>query len=250
MTQYDYRGVGCEDYREALSAQLDREDPGIDAAQVDAHLAGCAGCREWLRQAVHVTRAVRVQPADEVPDLTEAILARVGSEAPVAVVDRRARRTAVVRVGLFAVAAGQWATGLAVTFAPVTAGVAVHGAHELGAFNLALAVAFGAAAWRPSRARAHLPLLATLVAGLAVLTAADVAVGHATLVTEAAHLLLVAGLVLTAVLARGYPAPGNPPAGSGAGGSAGGFPGRGAKAGPRAPLPGTVQASDDVRKVA
>lgn len=250
MAQYDYPGVGCEDYREALSAQLDGEDPGIDVARGDAHLAGCPGCREWLRQAVQVTRAARIQPADDVPDLTETILARVGGEARDTALDRRARRMAVLRVGLFAVAAGQWASGLAVTFAPGSTGVALHGSHELGAFNLALAVAFGAAAWRPSRARAHLPLLVALVGGLTVLTAFDLAVGHATLLTEAAHLLLVAGLVLTAVLARGDPAPGSPPAARNAGASPAGFPGRGGTAGSRAPRPGTAQASDTSRNVA
>ena len=32
----------CERFREALSARLDREDPGMAEDVIDAHLAGCA----------------------------------------------------------------------------------------------------------------------------------------------------------------------------------------------------------------
>lgn len=213
----DYPDVDCESYREALSAQLDSEDPGMDPARVDAHLARCADCRAWLRQAARVTRAARVQPAEQVPDLTETVLTRVRREVPTTRGDRRTRGAAMMRVALCAVAAAQWAAGLAVLFGPAALGaLPVHGAHELGAFNLAVAAGFAWTAWRPARAGAHLPLLATLVVVLAAATIADLLAGHATLTGEAGHLLLAAGLGLTAVLARAYRERGQPPSGSGA----------------------------------
>lgn len=206
----DYLCVRCDDYREALSARLDGEDPGMDPAWVEAHLASCAGCRAWLDRAAAATRAATMEGADDVPDLTDAILTRASSGPDSDRVAHRTRRTRVLRVGLFAVAAGQWAAALGVIFAQGIAALPVHGAHELGSFNLAVAVGFAWIAWRPSRAGAYLPLLGALVGVLAALTGADLVMGHASPRAEAPHLLLVAGLVLTAMLARADRAPGGP----------------------------------------
>ena len=38
---------GCERYREALSARLDGEDPGIPEERSDAPLDICDSCRAW-----------------------------------------------------------------------------------------------------------------------------------------------------------------------------------------------------------
>lgn len=57
-----------------LSAQLDGEDLPAERAAVEAHLAGCAGCREWLDQAAAVNRLTSTSMATP-PDLTAAILA-------------------------------------------------------------------------------------------------------------------------------------------------------------------------------
>lgn len=202
--------MACDDSREALSAQLDGEDPGMDATRLDEHLSECGACRRWLADAIRVTRAVRLEGVD-MPDLTGAVLARVRHEAP----SRRGRLPSA-RAALFAVAAGQAAAAApALLGVDVIGAVPVHSMHELGAFNLALAVAFGWTAWKPARARAHLPLLSTLVAVLVTLTVADVALGRVSAAVEAGHLLLIAGLVLTGVLARGHAEPGRPPSGTG-----------------------------------
>ena len=57
-----------------LSAQLDGEDDPADRPRVDEHLAGCAGCREWLDRAAAINRLTSTAPATT-PDLTAAILA-------------------------------------------------------------------------------------------------------------------------------------------------------------------------------
>ncbi|WP_250002150.1 zf-HC2 domain-containing protein [Actinoplanes sp. M2I2] len=66
--------MACERWREMLSAQLDGEDDPADRGAVDAHLAGCAGCREWLDRAAAVNRLTSTSMGTP-PDLSAAILA-------------------------------------------------------------------------------------------------------------------------------------------------------------------------------
>jgi predicted anti-sigma-YlaC factor YlaD len=67
--------MDCKACREAISALLDDEDPGTDPTLVDAHLVGCAACRADAAQASRLQGWLR--PAEPVPDLTRAILARI-----------------------------------------------------------------------------------------------------------------------------------------------------------------------------
>ena len=71
----DYPPMACERWREMLSAQMDGEDDPADRPLVDEHLAGCAGCRQWLDRAATVNRLTRTGLATAVPDLSAAILA-------------------------------------------------------------------------------------------------------------------------------------------------------------------------------
>lgn len=68
---------GCAWAREELSARLDGEASPEDSALLDDHLAGCAACRRHARELEDVRRALRVQPADEVPDLAPRIMRAV-----------------------------------------------------------------------------------------------------------------------------------------------------------------------------
>ncbi len=63
-----------------LSAQLDGEDNPADRARAGEHVAGCAGCREWLDRAATVNRLTRTGLVTDVPDLTGAILAALHAE--------------------------------------------------------------------------------------------------------------------------------------------------------------------------
>jgi Putative zinc-finger len=90
----------CHDVRPELSARIDGElDPGA-AGAVDRHLRGCRDCAAYEERLRAVRRAVRVSPADAVPDLTEQIMARVAAERPA-----RAVRWPHVRTALVAAAA-------------------------------------------------------------------------------------------------------------------------------------------------
>src|SRR5260370_32457331 len=75
----------CEFRREVCSARLDGAASELEAKALDAHLAGCPGCRAWAAEAAKVTALARLAPADRVPDLTARIMAAapVSGPAPV-----------------------------------------------------------------------------------------------------------------------------------------------------------------------
>ncbi|MEU4559135.1 zf-HC2 domain-containing protein [Actinoplanes sp. NPDC023936] len=86
--------MACERWREMLSAQLDGEDDPVMRPLVDEHLAGCAGCRDWLDRAAAVNRLTRTHAVPAVPDLTDAILAALPpSTAPAHAASLDARST-------------------------------------------------------------------------------------------------------------------------------------------------------------
>jgi len=193
----------CDEARVALSARLDGEEG--TGAEPDGHVAACAACRDWLASAQYVTRLVRVQ-AVEVPDLTERVLAAVAADrparepaaptVPVAAAEAHSRRQILrLAVGLAAVAQ-------LVLAVPVLLGMAgvvpsAHASREMASFDVALAVGFALAAYRPQRARAFLPVALVLAACLGLTSAIDLAQGHTFVVHEVGHLAAVvqAGLL-------------------------------------------------------
>lgn len=199
----------CDDVRAALSARLDGEQPYLPAATLDAHTTSCAGCRDWLARAERITRLVRVQ-AVRVPDLTSTVLAAVAADplAASSAVRRdaalRARRQVLqVAVGIAAVA--QFAIALPILLAGLGVVADPHTSREMASFDVAVAVGFALAAWRPERARAFLPVAVVLAASLAVTSAMDIANSTTALVHELGHLasLVQAGLLWALVRADG-----------------------------------------------
>ncbi|SNS32384.1 Predicted anti-sigma-YlaC factor YlaD, contains Zn-finger domain [Geodermatophilus pulveris] len=193
----------CTPYREAVSARLDGEAPGLPPGELDAHLDACPGCAAWARQAELVTRRARLAAAPAVPDLTAAVLTALPRELPGTAAAARARLvTAALRLALLAVGVAQAAAAWPALVAGTGAMSApVHMAHETGAWGLATAAALLAVAAAPRLATGALPFLGTLVATLAVLTVADLRAGHVDAGRAAAHLLLLAGAALVAALA-------------------------------------------------
>jgi predicted anti-sigma-YlaC factor YlaD len=193
----------CSDFREAASARLDGEPLGMPARELDDHLASCAGCAAWTRDAAKVTRRARLAPAPSVPDLTAVVLAGLPRELPGAAAAARSRLVgAGLRLALLALGVAQaglaWpalASGTAAMSAPV------HMAHETGAWNLAVAAAFVAVAAGPRLAAGALPVLGTFALLLAPVTIADLGAGHVHADRAGAHLLLLAGVGLVATLA-------------------------------------------------
>ena len=188
----------CDQIREAISARLDGEDPGVLGADVDAHLATCAGCRAFADGAGALHRSVRLAPAPEVPDLTPKVLAAIGSE-PEGAGD--AGRTFVLRLVLAVLGLVQVAVAVPALFGE-DGGLAVHSARHLGSFSLALAVGFLFAAWRPTRVAGLLPVAVALVACLIGTSVLDVVDGRAAALSEASHVTEIAGLVAVWLLAH------------------------------------------------
>jgi predicted anti-sigma-YlaC factor YlaD len=191
--------VACEPFRDALSARLDGEEPGMAPARLEEHLAGCPACRAWQEAAAEVTRRARLVPAAAVPDVTAAVLAALPATRP-------ARRPAVevlLRAALLVVGAGQLAVALPALTRGTEAAMAgsPHLTHETAAWNLGLAVCFLAVAARPRLAAGSLPFLLPFTAVLAWVTVADLAAGHVHAERAGLHLLLAAGVVLVGLLA-------------------------------------------------
>jgi hypothetical protein len=75
-----YLSMDCRSAREAISAQIDGEDPGWGADVLRAHLASCADCRDWQQRAYTVTRRARLGCCFLDHDLAPAVLAAVSVE--------------------------------------------------------------------------------------------------------------------------------------------------------------------------
>ncbi|MCW2508546.1 MAG: conserved rane protein of unknown function [Modestobacter sp.] len=204
--------MGCAACREAVSATLDGETPGLPQRWVDQHLAGCVACRGWAEAAAEVTRRARLVAAPPVPDVTAAVLERLPASRSSR--SRRHRLDAVLRLALLAVGAGQLAVSLpAFSGAASDMAAPVHLAHETGAWNLGLAACFLVVAVLPRLAAGALPFLLPFTAVLGWVTLGDLGAGHVHAGRAVGHLLLVGGALLVSVLALRNRAPRTGPAG-------------------------------------
>lgn len=187
----------CAIAREAVSAQLDGEQPPVDPAEVATHLAGCASCRAWLDAANEMTRRVGLAASKPVPDRTEALLTAVLADQA----GRRARQIGRARIGLIVMAAAQVLFGLSsMLFGPHMQ--ALHLTHELDTFDLALIVGFLTAARRPAHAAGMVALVGVVAVGLLGTAVLDVVEEHTSILNEASHLPAIAGWLLLWRLAR------------------------------------------------
>src|SRR5579862_4364032 len=183
--------MDCESIRAAISASLDGEDAGVSADVMRAHLDGCAACRDWRERQHALTRRARLSGYALDHDLTARVLGALPAPAI-----RPSRVPVARRAALALVAAGQ----LAITVPLLVFGhdhdAGVHAAHELGSFDLALALAFAVGAARP-RLSAGLAWPCCVAAlGLAGTAMADVVARQAFGADEAQHLVAVAGALL------------------------------------------------------
>lgn len=185
----------CDQCRIAISARLDGEDPGLSSSAVDDHLAGCAFCRAYLDEAARLHRAVRLVPAEPIPDLTAGILRALGERGM-----RPAARDAGLRLCLAVVGVLQIAGAVPALVLGDDAGLPVHTARHLGSFAVALGVGFVFAAWRPARIPGLLPVAAALVVCLAGTSAIDVTSGHAAALGEVPHVTELVGLAIAWLL--------------------------------------------------
>jgi len=188
--------MNCMHIREAISARLDGEPLGVDPDALDAHLASCAECRAFAASAGELHGVMRLAPAPEIPDLTPGILAAIGAEST------RDDTQLALRWILAIVALVQIAIAVPALVLGTDAGLPVHTARHLGSFDVALAVGFLFAAWRPSRIPGLLPVVVALVACLVGSSLLDVISGNTAALSEAHHVTDFAGLVVVWLLSR------------------------------------------------
>jgi predicted anti-sigma-YlaC factor YlaD len=179
----------CDTARKAISARLDGEELGVDSTDLAGHLERCTACRAFAREAESMHRDVRLARAPSVPDLTAPILASITHE-------RSLRVTLAIVAGVMIVAA------LPALVLGDDAGLPVHAARHVGSFDLALAVGFLFAAWRPSRIPGLLPVVTALVACLVGTSVLDVLDGRTGALTEVQHAVEVVGLAAAWLLAH------------------------------------------------
>ena len=191
--------MDCESIRTALSASLDGEEAGVPADVLSAHLDGCAACRDWRERQHAMTRRARLSGHVLDHDLTALVLEALPAPAP-----RRSWAPSARRVVLALVAAGQLAITVPLLIFGQDHAAGVHAAHELGSFDLALAIAFVVGAVRP-RLSAGLAWPCCVAAlGLASTAIIDMLGGQTFGTDEAQHLVAVAGALLLFWQARAH----------------------------------------------
>jgi predicted anti-sigma-YlaC factor YlaD len=186
----------CDRAREAISARIDGEDPGVPDGALEAHLADCDACRGWQQRAHVLTRHARLGGPLLDHDLAGQVLAAVPAAA-----DRRRLRLAL-RAALLALSLGQLAVTVPLLILGHDPEASTHAAHELGSFDLALAIAFAVGAVRPALSAGLAWTCAIAAGGLAGTAIADLIGGQTFGADEAQHLIAVAGALLLIWQAR------------------------------------------------
>ncbi|MEU4555792.1 zf-HC2 domain-containing protein [Micromonospora violae] len=236
--------MGCEQWREVLSAQLDGEETAAELTAAQGHLDGCAECRAWFTAATAVTRRVRTRLVVEVPDRTEAILAaaaatpargswwrrltgrgrlatglrpafgRGGSLAGLRAAFGRGPLVAGLRSALGLLGAVQLVLGLAQVGRGSNADhlhpTGQHLWHESAAWNVAVGAGFLFVALRRSPPAGLLPMLSAFVGTLLLLSVNDLATGSVGGERLISHGFLVVGYLITVALSRPGLRPGGP----------------------------------------
>lgn len=187
----------CDRFREAVSARLDGEPLGMSPSALESHLAACSDCARWQDTAARATRLARLD-STPVPDLAAAITASVALPAR-----RVLRARHLLRAALLVVGVVQLGIGIpALLGDSMGMHMSAHGAHEGAAWNLAIGIAFVAAAAVPRRAAGLIPLLATFTVVLTALSIHDLAAGAVTLARLVTHVAVLVGLGLLLLLDR------------------------------------------------
>ncbi len=182
----------------ALSARADGEDLGMDSAELDAHLATCAQCKQFEASINQLLGPTRVAAAPQMSDVSRSVVKKQGAA-------ERLASIGIVRalLGLVAVQVIVFAIPDLLT-ADTSAGPA-HAARHLGAFSLAYAAGLILVVIRPARARTMLHVAAVLAAAMVLIAVVDVAQGRVPLLGESTHLPEILSVWFLWILARPKP---------------------------------------------
>jgi predicted anti-sigma-YlaC factor YlaD len=191
--------MDCHDVRESLSAAFDGEPPPLSPDLTAAHVRTCPACREWQHAAQDVVRRIRLTSGSLDHDLTDEVLARLESAGT-------PRRTPVLqRTLLLFIGLAQLAVTVPLLLLGHDGEGTRHVAHELGSFDLALAVAFVVGALRPQLSPGLAWPCSIAAGGLAATALIDIGMGQTPGIDEIQHLVAVAGAALLCWGARTRP---------------------------------------------
>ncbi len=179
--------MDCHDVRESLSAALDGESSPISSELTAAHVRGCPACREWQSAAHEIVRRLRLTSMSLDHDLSGAVLSRWAPEPAPPLL----QRALLLLIGI---------AQLAVTVPLLLLGHDSEGtrhvAHELGSFDLALAVAFVVGALRPRLSSGLAWPCGFAAAGLLATALIDIGMGETPGFDELQHGVAVVGAAL------------------------------------------------------
>lgn len=200
MSQND----GCTAIREAVSAELDGEVSPVGRAEVARHLQGCVACERFVEDLAALARRTRVGAADQVPDLTASIVARV-TTAPTSTssVARSARQLRDLRALVALAGVAQLVVALPMLLGLL--GPDLHLGRDLGAAQVAIGVGLMFAAVQPRRSAGLLPVVAVVAAATVVAATIDVVTGAASFAAELTHLAELVGVAALWALSRQLP---------------------------------------------
>jgi len=183
--------MDCDSIRVAISASLDGENLGVPDEIVRAHLDECRACAAWQERAHALTRRARLGGYVLDHDLAPRVLAALPANPP-----RTPARRAWLRAALAVVAVAQLAITVPLLILGHDHDAGAHAAHELGSFDLALAIAFVVGAVRPKLSSGLAWPCCVAALGLAGTAVADLITGATFGADEAQHLVAIAGALL------------------------------------------------------
>ncbi|MDG4795704.1 zf-HC2 domain-containing protein [Micromonospora sp. WMMD1082] len=205
--------MGCEQFRESLSAGLDGEDRPAERAATDIHLTGCPDCRRWYEAAAMVTRLARIGPAPAGVRVDDAVLDAAPGPASARLSAALRTVLGILGVAQFLLGAAQiGGTAAAEHLHAAGAGAGGHLWHESAAWNIALGAGFAWIALRRTRPSGTVPMLTAFVGVLSLLTANDLIAGRVDLARVLSHGIIAAGYVAILIMTRIGSGPVAPPA--------------------------------------
>ncbi|QGN49697.1 zf-HC2 domain-containing protein [Micromonospora sp. WMMD558] len=208
--------MGCAQWREVLSAQLDGEESPAERLAAEDHLAGCGGCRAWYDRAAAVTRRARLSLSADGVDLTDVVLAALPAPTPWWRRSHRITvglRAALGLIGVLQLVLGLAQVGRSAASTHVHAGGPLssgHLWHESAAWNIAVGAGFLFVAARRTPPTGLVPMLSAFVGTLVLLSVNDLATGRVDPTRLVSHAFLLAGYVVVVAMSRTRTGPGAP----------------------------------------
>ncbi|MFY1631838.1 zf-HC2 domain-containing protein [Solwaraspora sp. WMMB335] len=200
--------MGCTDFRELLSAQLDGEAAADEIAVAHQHLAGCVDCRAWHAAAARLDALAASAGPEPAARLDESVLdalptpRRFTAAAATLWLRGTLGVLGVVQFLLGATQIGGVSEGHLHVPDQVGGTAPNHLWHESAAWNVAIGAGFVWIALRRTRPSGILPTLTAFVTVLALLSVNDLIAGRVDYSRLLSHGFLVFGYVLLIALSR------------------------------------------------